>query len=98
MPTTVAARTFVLSRAGGLIRLGDVSLDRTKEVEEGQIEHFLHEEEIEPIQIGEYKVDVHKRFVRRWAKERGLDPVHLWRVREECIAALEDTSQFDRRP
>jgi hypothetical protein len=68
-----------------------------QEGEEGQIQRFLHEEEIDPCQIGEYKVEAHKTFVRRWTEERGLDPVQLWRVREECIAALEDTSQFDRR-
>jgi hypothetical protein len=69
-----------------------------QEGEEGQIQRFLHEEEIEPYQIGEYKVEAHKRFVRRGAEERGLDPVHLWRVREACIAALADGSLFDRRP
>ena len=74
-------------------------VDLTRQVGgEGQIQQFLHEEEIEPYQIGEYKIEAHKRFVRRWAEERGLDPVHLWRVREECIAALADESQFDRRP
>jgi hypothetical protein len=54
----------------------------------GQIKRFLHEEEIEPHQIGEYKVRAHRVFVRRWAAERGLDPEHVWRVRERCIAAL----------
>src|ERR671910_30405 len=39
-------------------------------------------------QIGDYKVAAHKRFVRRWAEERGLDPERVWRVREECIASL----------
>jgi hypothetical protein len=54
----------------------------------GQIEGFLHEEEIEPHQIGEYKVQVHREFARRWAGRRGLDPARVWRAREECIAAL----------
>jgi hypothetical protein len=53
-----------------------------------QKEGFLHEEEIEPHQIGEYKVEAHWEFVRRWAGRRGLDPARVWRVREECIAAL----------
>ena len=53
-----------------------------------QIEGFLHEEEIEPHQIGEYKVQAHREFVRRWAGRRGLDPARVWRAREECIAAL----------
>jgi hypothetical protein len=54
-----------------------------------QIQGFLQEEEIEPRQIGEYKVEAHWGFVRRWATERGLDSGHVWRVREECIAVLE---------
>ena len=49
---------------------------------------LLHAEEIEPDQIGAYKVEVHRGFVGRWAEERGLDPERVWRVREECIAAL----------
>ncbi len=53
-----------------------------------QIEGFLHEEEIEPHQIGEYKVQAHREFVRRWAARRGPDPESVWRAREECIAAL----------
>jgi hypothetical protein len=53
-----------------------------------QGESFLHEEEIEPRQIGEYKVRAHRGFVRRWAAERELDPEVVWRAREECIAAL----------
>ena len=63
-------------------------VDLTRQGGEGQIQRFLHEEEIEPYQIGEYKVAAHKKFVRRWAEERGLDPGHVWRAREECIAAL----------
>jgi len=54
-----------------------------------QIQGFLQEEEIEPRQIGEYKVEAHWGFVRRWATERGLDPGHVWRVGEELIAVLE---------
>ena len=67
-----------------------VRVDLTRQGGGGQVQSFLHEEEIEPRQIGEYKVVAHKRFVRRWAEERGLDPGHVWRVREECIAALAD--------
>jgi hypothetical protein len=55
-----------------------------------QIDDLLYEEEIEPRQIGDYKVRAHRGFVRRWAAGRGLDPERAWRVREECIAALGD--------
>jgi hypothetical protein len=65
-------------------------VDLTREAGEAeQIEGFLHEEEIKPRQIGEYKVKAHKGFVCRWAAERGLDSGDVWRAREECIAALE---------
>ena len=73
-------------------------VDLTRQGGEGQIQRFLHEEEIEPYQIGEYKVAAHKGFVRRWAAERGLDPGRVWRVREECIAALAGQPQSDSRP
>jgi hypothetical protein len=64
-------------------------VDLTREVEGAEsIERFLHEEEIYPRQIGEYKVRAHRGFVRRWAMERGRDPERVWRVRERCIAAL----------
>jgi hypothetical protein len=53
-----------------------------------QITAFLHEERIEPHQIGGHKVELHREFVRRWAEERGLDPGHVWQAREDCIAAL----------
>lgn len=65
-------------------------VDLTRQVGGGRIQRFLHEEEIEPRQIGEYKVAAHKKFVRRWAQERGLDPGYVWHVREACIAALAD--------
>src|ERR671913_68274 len=63
-------------------------VDLTRQGEGGHIQRFLHEEEIEPRQIGDYKVAAHKRFVRRWAEERGLDPERVWRGREECIGSL----------
>ena len=73
-------------------------VDLTRQGGEGQIQRFLYEEDIEPRQIGEYKVEAHKKFVRRWAEEQGLDPGHVWRAREECIAALAGHAQFDRGP
>jgi len=56
---------------------------------------FLHEEVIAPEQIGDYKTALHRKFMQRWiaenpgkAKGRGFED--LWRIREECIAALAD--------
>ena len=56
------------------------------------IDRFLHEEPITVEQIGAYKNDLHQRFLRDWIARtetlagRSVDEV--WRIREECIAAL----------
>jgi len=56
------------------------------------IARFLHEEPITVEQIGEYKNRVHKTFLAEWkAATKGLDGFSvddIWRIREECIAAL----------
>ena len=63
-------------------------VDLTRITATGPIEDFLYEETIEPDGIGAYKLGVHRRFLRGWAGERGLDPEEVWRIREECIGAL----------
>lgn len=56
------------------------------------IERFLHEEPITIEQIGAYKNDLHRAFLRDWiaradpAPGRSLEDA--WRIREACIAAL----------
>jgi len=56
------------------------------------IESFLHEEPIAVDQIGAYKNDLHKRFLRDWIARTNTVPGRsledVWRIREECIAAL----------
>ena len=55
------------------------------------IDLFLYEETILPAQIGEYKVDLHKRFLRGWLAENGTNRYsfdELWSIREACIAVL----------
>jgi len=71
-----------------LLAHGGTRVDLTRQDAGGGPGDFLHEEEIEPRQIGAYKVEAHQEFVRRWARSRGLDPARVWRAREECIAAL----------
>jgi hypothetical protein len=61
-------------------------VDLTREGSDGPAS-FMHEEEIEPGQIGAYEVKAHHEFVGRWSQGRGLDPARVWRAREECIAA-----------
>ncbi len=57
------------------------------------IARFLHEAEIEPAQIGDYKKTLHQQFVRRWIADNpdvagGKSFDRVWQIREECIAAL----------
>ena len=53
---------------------------------------FFHEETITPEQIGDYKVQLHQRFLREWLtsadflRKRSFN--EIWKIREECIAAL----------
>ncbi len=56
------------------------------------IAKFLHEEVISPDQIADYKVGVHQRFLRNWIDTAATAPAMsldaVWKIREECIAAL----------
>jgi hypothetical protein len=55
------------------------------------ISQFLHEEEITPEQIADYKATLHRQFLQRWIDETGAagcDLDQTWRIREECVAAL----------
>lgn len=51
---------------------------------------FLVEQEISPEQIGEYKVNYHRNWLRNWAIEtnQSLSFDELWSLRERCILAL----------
>lgn len=54
------------------------------------IARFLHEEMISPAQIGDYKVAMHQAWMRQWVA-REMPPrdfEQVWKIREECIAAL----------
>ena len=70
-------------------------IDVTRSVVEAAepITLWLHEESITPGQIGDYKTELHKDFMRNWLKRnsdlvKGRSFEELWRVREECVAAL----------
>lgn len=56
------------------------------------IDQFLYEEAIVPAQIGDYKIQLHQRFLRRWMADTDVAKDHsfaeIWKIREECIAAL----------
>ncbi|MGA9669115.1 MAG: hypothetical protein WBQ94_07905 [Terracidiphilus sp.] len=56
------------------------------------ITRFIHEEEISPDQIGEYKISLHRHFLQLWMEKTAAEATYavtdLWRIREECIASL----------
>jgi hypothetical protein len=56
------------------------------------IERFLYEEAIVPDQIGQYKTELHQRFIRDWVSQLagGRNWQEIWQIREECIAALSE--------
>jgi hypothetical protein len=56
------------------------------------ITSFLHEERIDPVQIGAYKIEMHRRFIAGWVARcrPALNLEDAWRIREACIAALSD--------
>jgi hypothetical protein len=72
----------------------DRRIDVTRNLNDQEAEPisaFLIEEEITTEQIGEYKRRWHQAFMPQWLDRQALldfDPVQLWRIREECIAAL----------
>ena len=57
------------------------------------ITQLLYEEAIVPEQIGDYKVTLHRQYTQTWVntnaeRVRGRSFEEVWRIREECIAAL----------
>jgi hypothetical protein len=84
-----------LPEAHCYLRFRGTRIDATHDIDvdppEG-ITRFLHEEDITPEQIGDYKRNVHQEFLRRWLGEtgtaRGRSLDEMWQIREECIAAL----------
>lgn len=89
-----------LPEAHCYLRIGQKRVDLTRISDQSRPEtsySFLHEEDIEPRQIGIYKIDLHKRFMSSWMSRRKTGEYNLdelWQIREECIASLsEDHSQ-----
>ncbi len=66
----------------------DVTRDSVSPTE--PIARFLLEETITPAQIGDYKVSMHRGWMRDWVARamphRNWEEV--WKIREECIAAI----------
>jgi hypothetical protein len=77
------------------LRIAERRIDVTRAVDHvpfAAISRFLHEEDIEPAQITDYKIALHKQFLLRWIADNGglggRSLEDLWKIREECIARL----------
>lgn len=85
---------FFLPEAHCYLTYAKTRIDITRSgVESNQpITQFFHEEIITPADIGEYKVEVHHQYLRTWLVNEpsviGRTFTDIWKIREECIAAL----------
>lgn len=53
---------------------------------------LLTETEIDPVQIGDFKLKMHKDYLRDWIKSSNYDYSfdEIWNIREACIMALQN--------
>jgi hypothetical protein len=74
------------------LKISGERLDLTsKESDFEKIKSVLIEEIIiEPYQVGDFKVNYHKEYLKNWLNENGLSHTfeQLWRIREKCIENL----------
>ena len=74
------------------LKLNNTILDVTRTVSsEVTFESsLLSEDIIMPQQIGDYKVNSHKNYLKNWIKESNISYTfkEIWSIREACIAAL----------
>lgn len=79
------------------LRMGAKVIDVTKRSFANTLflQDLLYEEEISPSQIGNYKINKHRDFIKEWLDNNpsiSYDIQRLWLIREECIAALSKNS------
>lgn len=48
---------------------------------------YLHQERIEPFQIGAYRLAVFQRHLWGWSQARGVEPAFAWHLRQQCVEA-----------
>lgn len=51
-------------------------------------DQLLNEIEIKPEQIGDFKLNLHKDFMKDWSKSVGFSFAEMWNLRESCILHL----------
>ena len=65
----------------------------------GRIRDSLIEEiEIEPWQVGDFKVNYHKSFITKWINVNNVEFSFddIWKIREECISYLSDKIELSQ--
>jgi len=74
------------------LKIDDVHIDcTTPKSNFAKIEKDLLEEiEIEPYQVGEFKIKFHKNFIKKWLSDSDATITfeQLWAIREQCITYL----------
>jgi hypothetical protein len=72
-----------------------IDVTRSVVIPSEPIARCLHEENIAPEQLGDYKVSMHQAWVRDWVTREipSRDWKQVWKIREECIAALSTSNQ-----
>lgn len=81
-----------LPEAHCYLKYGDETLDITADNSDfDKIKaDVLEEIEIEPHQIGQFKIDYHKDFIQKWIAQENLSLTlaEIWAIREKCIENL----------
>ena len=65
-------------------------------------QRVVSEMEIAPVQIGNFKRRYHQKYLENWLQLEGLDRIwsveQVWKVREECLEAVERHWNGSRQP
>jgi hypothetical protein len=81
-----------LPEAHCYLKYGDKTIDITADNSDfDNIKTAILEEiEIEPYQIGQFKIDYHKAFIQKWIMQEklSLTLAEIWAIREKCIENL----------
>lgn len=69
-----------------------IDITREVEAETSAFDYLLMEKEIQPHQIGKYKVNLHREFLAEWKVKQRINYSleELWKIREDCIQALSE--------
>lgn len=74
------------------LKIDEVCVDcTTSKSDFSKIEKDILEEiEIEPVQVGEFKVEYHQDFIKKWLSNSAAKITfdQLWAIREQCISFL----------